>query len=230
MGQIGRIQHKTVEKGAIKRSREEAAATDPRRGKKPNANAAGYSGTSKPDQQRNGANGHHKPLSHRDATRPSTAEAPRRKVQAKEVPPKKEKKAAAATTGYTGTSRPKVEALSRSKKIAAPRGGALLNGPAHGSARRSGYQDDYDEELDDFIEYDDEEVDGGGGRTKYDYASDGSSDMEAGMDELDMEERRATFIARKEDEEEERMERSLKSAKEERKREALEAYRAKRNR
>lgn len=83
--------------------------------------------------------------------------------------------------------------------------------------------------MDDFIEYDeDEDEQGYGGGPRYDYASDASSDMEAGMDEVYDEEQRAARIAQREDMEQERMEMSLKAAKEKRKREALEALRANR--
>lgn len=143
---------------------------------------------------------------------------------AEEEAAKKMKKAAQATTGYTGTARPKPGNPVRKD---APRGGALLNAPRHSTSKNSRYEDDYDEELDDFIEYDDEEDEGGRG-PRYDYDSEGSSDMEAGLDELDQEERRAEFIGRREDQEEERIEKSLKAAKEDRKRKAFEALRARR--
>jgi hypothetical protein len=76
--------------------------------------------------------------------------------------------------------------------------------------------------MDDFIDYDDEEEDD---QPRYDYASDGSSDMEAGLDELDFEERKAERIARQEDIKEDMLEKRLKAAKEERKRQALESLR-----
>jgi hypothetical protein len=108
-----------------------------------------------------------------------------------------------------------------------PRGGALLNAPKTRPAGRSRYdQDDYDEDMDDFIDYDDEEDEQGGPR--YEYASDASSDMEAGLDDIDSEERRAERIARQEDLEEQRREEMLKRSKEERKRRALEELRSKR--
>lgn len=49
------------------------------------------------------------------------------------------------------------------------------------------YEDDYDEELDDFIDYDDEEDEYGGGLC-YDYVFDGFLDMEVGLDDIDSEE------------------------------------------
>lgn len=217
MGQVGKIQHKKVEKGMAK-SKDEVRPTTQVRGK----STAGYAGTAKP-APRNGANG--SGSMQRDAR---DVAAPRSKLGAaksraeEEAAAKKVKKAAMATTGYTGTARPRPADPARKKD--APRGGALLNAPKprHSSSKRSRDEDDYDEELDDFIEYDDEEEEG----PRYGYASDGSSDMEAGLDELDVEERRAEVLARKEDIEEERLEKTLKAAKEDRKRKALAALRA----
>ncbi|TWU73500.1 hypothetical protein ED733_001707 [Metarhizium rileyi] len=226
MGQVGKIQHKKVEKGTVKKTRDEPPAAATTKAQK----AGGYTGTSKPGQ-RNGANGHGpSPSSNQRDIRPGAGARPlavRGKTAAAtaaaEAAAKKAKKAAQATTGYTGTARPKPGNQTRKKD--APRGGALLQAPRNSTAKRSRYEDDYDEELDDFIEYDDDEDETG---PRHDYDSEGSSDMEAGLDELDTEERRAEFIGRKEDQEEERLEKSLKAAKEERKRKALAALRARR--
>lgn len=226
MGQVGKIQHKKVEKGAIKREKERSdvrGAPSGALGKKP---PAGYKGSSKP-VQRNGTNGNATSKADRNgaASRPTAKATTSSRKAPEPEPEKKVKKAAVATTGYTGTARPKPGAIS--KKGSAQRGGALLNAPPprSNSSRRGGrYEDDYDEEMDDFIDYDDEEDD----NPRYGYASDASSDMEAGMDDIDDEERMAEQIARREDLQEERLERSLKVAKEERKRKALEALRANR--
>ncbi|PNY29203.1 Uncharacterized protein TCAP_00880 [Tolypocladium capitatum] len=216
MGQVGKIQHKKAEKGAAK-GREEAKPITQARGK----STTGYAGTVRP-APRNGANGS-RPVKKeaRDAATPGSRLGAVKSRAEEDAAVKKVRKAALATTGYTGTARPK-PADPVSKKDA-PRGGALLNAPKlrHSSSKRSRYEDDYDEELDDFIEYDDEEEEG----PRYGYASDGSSDMEAGLDELDVEERRAEVLARKEDIEEERLEKTLKAAKEDRKRKALAALR-----
>ncbi|KAL7947420.1 hypothetical protein V8C42DRAFT_285975 [Trichoderma barbatum] len=225
MGQVGKIQHKKVEKGAIKKERERndvKGAPSGAQGKKP---PVGYKGSSKPGP-RSGTNGNASSKTDRNGavSRPAAkATASSRKAPEPE-PEKKLKKAAVATTGYTGTARPKPGATS--KKSNAQRGGALLNAPPprSGSSRRSRFEDDYDEELDDFIDYDDEEDDG----QRYGYASDASSDMEAGLDDIDDEERLAERIARREDLQEEQLEKSLKVAKEERKRKALDALRANR--
>ncbi|KAH7258326.1 hypothetical protein FSOLCH5_002670 [Fusarium solani] len=242
MGQVGKIQHKKVEGGNIKREKEEAKAAkaDPRDAKKPArpSHPSGYSGTAKPGQ-RNGTpvNGQSRdPRNGRDSKAPPPAKTERGKAAggkasgraaAAAEEEKKVKKAVTATTGYTGTARPRPG--NATKKKDTPRGGALLSAPrAPRPARsKSRFEDEYDEDMDDFIDYDDEEEDDGGPR--YDYASDGSSDMEAGMDELDIEERRAEQIARREDIEEERLEKKLKADKEARKRQAaLEALRARR--
>jgi protein SPT2 len=235
MGQVGKIQHRKSEKRTMERRDDEYAVPNGS-GNRPGVKSApsAYKGNARPGPQRNGAkapgpiNGSRHDRAHAasrpgiDATRPGLGKKP-----AKGVPPpeseRKVKKAAQATTGYTGTARPKPGKFA-GKKDNAPRGGALLNGnPRPSSSKHSRYEDDYyDEEMDDFIDYDDEEEEGG---PRYGYASDGSSDMEAGLDELDDEERYAERLARKEDIEQERLERSLKVAKEERKRKALEALR-----
>ncbi|KAK2592222.1 hypothetical protein QQS21_010074 [Conoideocrella luteorostrata] len=224
MGQVGKIQHKKVDKGTAKKAQDESPAPTASKGR---AVAGGYTGTAKPSQ-RTSQNGNSKTSTKNPrqgfGARPIAVGRSKAKAAEEEEAAKKIKKAAQATTGYTGTARPKPGNPVRKKDV--PRGGALLHVPRHTSSKVSRYEDDYDEELDDFIEYDDEEDDAGGPR--YDYASDGSSDMEAGMDQLDQEERRAAIIARREDEEEERLEKSLKAAKEDKKRKALESLRARR--
>ncbi|QPG97383.1 hypothetical protein C2857_006235 [Epichloe festucae Fl1] len=229
MGQVGKIQHKKVEKGAVKKTRDEPQPVPiPAKGRV----SGDYAGTAKPGQR----NGHigaqkspvkdaHPGLSARPPGGVSRDKSKAAAAAAAAAAAKKLKKAAAATTGYTGTARPKPGNPVRKKD--APRGGALLNAPRHTSSKTSRYEDDYDEELDDFIDYDDEEEEEAGG-PRYDDASDGSSDMEAGLDDIDHEERRAEFIGRREDIEEERLEKTLKAAKEARKRRALEEMRARR--
>lgn len=217
MGQVGKIQHKKVEGAAGQRKGRDEPKAEPRDVKK-RLPASGYSGTSKPGQRAGPAaqtNGRAK------NGRPSIPD--RTKATAEEEERQKRfKKSAVATTGYTGTARPRPGATV--KKREAPRGGALLAAPTPRpkASKSSRYEDDYDEDMDDFIDYDDEEDEQG---PRYGYASDESSDMEAGLDDIDVEERRAAAIARREDIEEERLERSLKAAKEARKRKALESGR-----
>ncbi|KAF4983285.1 hypothetical protein FZEAL_1270 [Fusarium zealandicum] len=247
MGQVGKIQHKKVEGGVAKKKKEEPKA-DPRAVKKgrpghpqgqpqgqSQGQPTGYSGTAKPGQRngtpvngngRDGRNGKPLPPAKAERGKMAGSKAPGGRAAPAEEE-KKLKKAATATTGYTGTARPRPG--DAAKKKDALRGGALLSAPrvSRPSHSKSRVEEDYDEELDDFIDYDDEEDEGG---PRYDYASDGSSDMEAGLDELDVEERRAEQIARREDIEEERLERQLKADKEARKRQALESLRAGRRR
>lgn len=224
MGQVGKIQHKKVEKGAIKKKSQENAGVKTRGNQKPGSR---YPGTSKPAagsglKERNGS----------DRAASQTAGLVHAKTKATRrspdngIPAKRIKKAAQATTGYTGTARPKPDDCLKKKSLA--RGGALLNAQhsRQGSSKQSRFHDEYDEELDDFIDYDEDEEDQGQGGAYY---SDASSDMEAGLDELDIEEQKAERIARREDVEQERLERSLKAAKE-RRRQALEALGAARRR
>ncbi|KAL6872371.1 hypothetical protein HDV57DRAFT_505554 [Trichoderma longibrachiatum] len=224
MGQVGKIQHKKVEKGAIKRDKERTDIKGAPSGAQGSKAAVGYKGSARP-VQRNGTNGSalSKDRNGAASRTPAKGMTSSRKAPVPE-PEKKIKKAALATTGYTGTARPKPG--NTSKKSNAPRGGALLNAPPPrpGANRRSRYEDDYDEDMDDFIDYDDEEDEG----PQYGYASDETSDMEAGLEDIDDEERMAERIARREDLREEQLERSLKLAKEEKKRKALEALRANR--
>lgn len=220
MGQVGKIQHKKVEKKELPPKVEPRAPV----GKRP-VGASGYHGTSKPGA-RPPTNGRNAAPSNDPRGRPLGNGRPTSgKTAAQEEHEKKIKKAAVATTGYTGTARPAKPSATPSRKSAPSRGGALLNQPVRHSRN---YKDEYDEELDDFIEYDDDEDDPrlGGGRAM-EYDSDGSSDMEGGFDDLELEDRRAEMIARREDIEEERLEKKHKAEKEERKRRYLEQMRAK---
>lgn len=226
MGQFGRIQHKKVEK----KDREAQPQTkpDPRTpGAKRPAGTPGYQGTAKAGARppMNGRNG--LPSKDPRSGPPGNGKGQQGKTAAQEEHEKKVKKAAAATTGYTGTARPKPNSMPSKKNAPPSRGGALLN---HAPSRSSKYNDEYDEELDDFIDYDEDEDDGygyGGRPQPVDYDSDASSDMEGGFDDMELEDKRAEMIARREDIEEERAEKKHKAEKEERKRRYLEQMRAK---
>lgn len=176
----------------------------------------------------------------RDGTRPAgvrngTSSGPTstRKL-APPVEEKKVKKAALATTGYTGTARPRPGASTTSKASAAsrPSSEALsrdkprYGGPLSSSRRK--YEDE-EEELDDFIEYDEEEEEPGyGNARRYKYDSyDEESDMEAGISDIEDEEVKAERFARREDLEQEALEKRLKREKEEKKRKFLEATKSK---
>ncbi|KAI0099073.1 hypothetical protein GGR51DRAFT_536649 [Nemania sp. FL0031] len=224
MGKVGMIQHKSIDKGVVKKERE-VSKPEQRAGAGPSARGkavAPYTGTSRPstaagrDQGSTSASG-------RTASRTGPSKDLKAGGKSKsgstanDVVEKKVKKSATATTGYAGTARPRPGTTAN--KGSSSRGdqrssrGGLLEPPRMG--RRSKYEDEYDEDLDDFIDYDDEEEQEGGPRY---YDSDGSSDMEAGMSDIDTEERRAELYAREEDRREQALEEKLKREKEERKR------------
>ncbi|KAH7326351.1 hypothetical protein B0I35DRAFT_475007 [Stachybotrys elegans] len=228
MGQVGKIQHKKVEKGAVKRDGKDvkdARASDAKAlprgaGDKPN----GYAGSARAGQRPGAIGNGALPAKGAKNANTNGSKFGKASRPAEEEPPKKIKKSVQAVTGYSGTARPKPGAAKRSDKE--PRGGALLNPPRSYSrpTGRSRHDDEYDEDMDDFIDYDEGEED----EPRYGYASDGSSDMEAGLDELDVEERQAERIARREDIEEARLEQQHKAEKEARKRRAMEAMRSNR--
>ncbi|KAI0970104.1 hypothetical protein F4678DRAFT_437551 [Xylaria arbuscula] len=224
MGKVGMIQHKSTDKAPVKKERETVKSEQKPAGGlgakgKPGTS---YTGTGRPsglsgrDNGPTGAsaravsrNGLTKDAKTNGKSKPSSA--------ANDVAEKKVKKSATATTGYAGTARPRPGATTNkgpsSRGDQRPRHGGLLEPPRMG--RRSKYEEEYDEDLDDFIDYDDEEEDTG---PRYDYDSEGSSDMEAGMSDIDTEERRAEVYAREEDKREQALEDKLKREKEDRKR------------
>ncbi len=199
-GKVGRIQHKAIEKGLSKRERQELkeqGSQSHRVSKKPS-----QSGLRTP--MRDARNG----VCEKSGKLTLRGKAPA-------VPEKKIKKAALATTGYTGTARPN-PALMKSSRSTAPSSTAEKSGYARSSSgRRDKYASD-DEDGDD--EVDEEE----------DYYSDASSDMEADVFEVDEEEEKAARIARKEDEEALREEARHQREKEDKRRRLAELAKAKR--
>ncbi|KAF7531531.1 hypothetical protein G7054_g8772 [Neopestalotiopsis clavispora] len=135
---------------------------------------------------------------------------------------KKIKKAATASTGYTGTARPAPKKASdpKSGKSASSRpraGGGLLAMPRTGRRERD---EEDDSDMDDFIDDDeaeDEDIPRG-----YRYADeyDSDSDMEAGADDIYAEEQRALRQARADDAKEEALLEKLRREKEARKKRA----------
>lgn len=157
------------------------------------------------------------------------------KKSATVVEEKRVKKAALATTGYTGTARPRTGATAPAKPGSTSRPssvGPSRDKPRYGSqlsSSRRRYEDEEDDDLDDFIEYDEEDeapAYGAGRRYKYD-SYDDESDMEAGLSDIEDEETKAERYARREDLEQEALEKRLKQEKEERRRRFLEAAKAK---
>ncbi|KAJ2983868.1 hypothetical protein NUW58_g6176 [Xylaria curta] len=223
MGKVGMIQHKSTDKATVKKERE---SSKPEQKAGIGFGAKGKTGTSYTGTGRPSA------LTGRDSGPGASARAVSRNGPTKEVkttsklksalpandaPEKKVKKSVTATTGYAGTARPRPGATANKGPSSSgdqrPRHGGLLEPPR--MRHRSKYEEEYDEDLDDFIDYDDEEEQDTGPRY---YDSDGSSDMEAGMSDIDVEERRAELYAREEDRREQALEEKLKREKEERKR------------
>lgn len=216
---LGKIQHKTIERGSTMKERKDMKAEEARNARiaarKTAAGKASASGVA----SRNGT----KPPAARDGT------------SSESTGTKKVKKAALATIGYTGTARPRAGTSSAAKagpagrpsSEAQSRDRARYRGPSSTSRRK--YEEE-DDDLDDFIEYDeeDEEEQGFGNSRRYRYDSyDDESDMEAGLSDIEDEELEADRHARREDMEQEALERRLKQEKEERKRRLLEAAKAK---
>ncbi|KAK3936182.1 hypothetical protein QBC46DRAFT_395716 [Diplogelasinospora grovesii] len=224
---FGKIQHKTIEKALTMKERKELKAEEARNMKNGARQTPAKKGGSAMPSRNGGSNG----TNDGNGTASKTASA--KDKAAPPVEEKKVKKAALATTGYTGTARPRPGATSsrpgassrpsssEAKSRERPRYGGALSRP-----RR---RDDEEDDLDDFIEYDEDE-DGPGGygrRGGYGGSEEEESDMEAGLSDIDAEERRAELVARREDLEQEALEKRLKREKEERKRMQLAAVRSK---
>jgi len=231
---LGKIQHKTVERSMTMKERKEMKAGEATKSKmdKRKAMASSRPGvpSSRPGAASTPARDVAKASGSRNAVAPPSASA----KKAAPVEEKKVKKAALATTGYTGTARPKPGASSAGKPGAASRGGSeaqprersRYGGPLSTRRRR-----EEDEEMDDFIvddEEDEEEQQGYGTGRQYRYDSyDDESDMEAGISDIEDEEQSADRYARREDQEQEALEKRLKREKEERKRKFLESAKSK---
>lgn len=224
MGKVGMIQHKAIDKAVVKKERE---ITKPDQKSGPGSSIKGktgtpYTGSGRPSTAP-GRDAGRTGTSARDISKNGPmkdariAGKSRSGSVAEDVGEKKLKKAAAATTGYSGTARPRAGASSDkrpSRPDQRPRHGGLLEPPRLSRRNR---EDEYDDDLDDFIDYDEEEEEDPGSRHRY-YDSDGSSDMEAGLSDIDTEERRAELFAREEDRREQALEEKLKREKEERRR------------
>jgi hypothetical protein len=190
LGQVGKIQHKKIEKLPSKREREDARAQKGSNLAKNMAPGSKFNKTPLPAGQ-NGRNG--------------VKEGGKKALP---EPEKKIKKAATATTGYAGTARPKpggAKPASRPSASASASSSRYDRGPdrhrnGYGSSARYAYVSEEEE---------DEEED------ERDYDSDASSDMEAAAFEVDEEEELAARIARKEDAEALAEENRLKREKEE---------------
>jgi protein SPT2 len=180
LGQIGRIQHKKIEKVPTKKEREMLKTT-----KVPGARDLNGK-SSRPGQA---------PLRSGQSSRGNSREP----AKAVPEPVKKVKKAATATTGYTGTARPNPATMKKAAPAPRPSAAKSSNyrSSEYDAPRRYRYASEDEDE--------DEEEDG--------YNSEASSDMEAAAYEVDEEEELAARIARKEDEEALKEENRLKEEK-----------------
>ncbi|KAH7026476.1 uncharacterized protein B0I36DRAFT_330726 [Microdochium trichocladiopsis] len=237
MGKVGVIQHKPISKPMNKKDRDLAKLEDKSTAKRPSGKFPGVAGKVPPTAAQNGSRMSsgtkatvkggaalgEKPGPGKKGSKSSSAESSEKKV----------KKSTSATTGYTGTARPvpgatRGGAAGRAGGPSRPgqRDRGLLAPPK--ASRRGQADDDYDEDMDDFIDYDDEEAEADpyGRPGRYvEYDSDGSSDMEAGLSDIDSEERAAERFARNEDKREQMLEEKLRREKEERKKRLAQGYR-----
>lgn len=219
----GNIQNKPVEKPSIKKEVEEPRTGQIRKGreesrlvKKPTGTAIRPAIAPKASPSALGSrNGTGYKGTARGSQPPPKPAGPVKKVaQLPPEPEKKVKKAALASTGYTGTARPKANSTPGTNAGSNKRLGSLgrLGKPGRAPSRPEPYaafrsrqkprqEEEYDSDMDDFIvddEDDEEEYPG-----RYQYASEEESDMEAGLDDVWMEEQQAERIAREEDRREE---------------------------
>jgi protein SPT2 len=183
LGQVGKIQHKKIEKLPSKREREELKATKAHNLQK-NLGPDGKFRTAGQQLLKGGRSG-----SKEGERKISNGKVGTGKKSKEAVEDKKVKKAAVATTGYTGTARPKpnTNGPSRSSNSSSSRYNRgpdrYRNDRYSSSSKRQSYLSEDEEEEED----------------EEDYASDVSSDMEAAAFEVDEEEEEAARIARRED-------------------------------
>lgn len=213
LGQVGKIQHKKIEKLPSKREREEMKAAKAHNLQKnlgPNGKFRAAGQHLLKDERKGVKEGERRVSDGKVGTgKKSTGAETERKV----------KKASLATTGYTGTARPKPGAMISSRPSASgssryDRGRDRYRDDRYGSSskRRSYPSGDEEDEA--------EEEEG--------YGSDVSSDMEAAAFEVDEEEEEATRIARREDAEALAEENRHKREKEEKRRRLAAMARARR--
>lgn len=226
---IGKIQHKATEKPLTKKEREEAAAEELRLQKKGlksgSKSATGLLTKHGSNGLQRSGNGH----IDRERGAIQKASSSSRPGKSATVEEPKRKKAASATTGYTGSARPAVnKAKPRSGKPGPSNGGRdqgrdrRPNPMGMFSKPRRRDEDDYDEDMDDFVVDDEEEEEEYGYGSRYRYADeDDDSDMEAGFSDVEDEEAAATRMAILDDKREQQLEEQLRREKEARKRRLL---------
>jgi protein SPT2 len=215
LGQVGKIQHKRIEKLPSKREREEMKAVKStkaqnlRKNLGPNGKFRTAGQALLKDRPKGGMGSERKLSNGKDGSEKKSAEA---------VAERKVKKAALATTGYTGTARPKPGAKAPSRQSMSAsrydRGPNKYRDDRYSSSSKRRSYPSEDEE--------DEEED------EEDYGSDASSDMEAAAFEVDEEEEEAARIARREDAEALAEENRHKREKEEKRRRLVAMAKARR--
>lgn len=222
---IGKIQHKAAEKPLTKKEREEAAVEELRVAKKGLKPGTKLGGSALPSKIGNG---------HLDRGRGAIQKPGKAAVSS--IDDKKPKKAALATTGYTGSARPPPsKAKAGPSRAGAPGVGRdrdvgrekRPNPMGMFSKPRRSRDEDYDEDMEDFVVDDEEEEDDGYGYgNRYRYADeDDDSDMEAGYSDVEDEETQAAKLARLEDEREQAILEQRKREKEARKKTVLQGRR-----
>jgi protein SPT2 len=215
---IGKIQHRAVEKQPTKKEQEAEDAKLGKKGVKPGSKpVAGLS--SKDGGHSNGNGLPDRGL--RGSVQKGTAGKAGNRVAAT-IEERKPKKAALATTGYSGSARPPP---SKAKPGAARSGNgrdhARPPNPLGMFSRPRRKDDEYDEDMDDFIDDDEDEPEDEGYGRRYRYADeDDDSDMEAGYSDVEDEEEAAARLARLEDQREEAILEQRRREKEARKRAA----------
>jgi len=101
---------------------------------------------------------------------------------------KRVKKAALATTGYTGTARPRQDTRPKDTQYDGLKRAGVINPHLSRAANQTTSRSRFgkrDDDMDGFIEYDDDEKGDNNDDRRHDYHSDRSSDVEAGLDDID---------------------------------------------
>ncbi|KAG6362229.1 hypothetical protein INS49_010459 [Diaporthe citri] len=198
---IGKIQHRAVEKQSAKKEQDPEDARLAKKGGKPGSKpAAGL-------PSKNGTNSNGNGLPDR-GVKVVGQKGVAGKAGAKGaalLEERKPKKAALATTGYAGSARPPPsKAIPGAAKSGNGRDRARPPNPLGMFSRPRQKDDEYDEDMDDFIDDDEDEPEDDGYGRQYRYADeDDDSDMEAGYSDVEDEEAAAARQARLEDQREE---------------------------
>lgn len=215
---IGKIQHRAVEKQLAKKEQDPEDARLAKKGVKPGPKPV--SAASSKDGTHPNGNGLPDRSSKGLGQKGVAGKAGSR--GAATVEERKPKKAALATTGYSGSARPPPsKAKPGAARLGNGRDRARPPNPLGMFSRPRPKDDEYDEDMDDFIDDDEDEPEDDGYGRRYRYADeDDDSDMEAGYSDVEDEEQAAARLARLEDQREEAILEQRRREKEARKRAA----------